>query len=125
MSNTYRRANLPKYAKLQREWRRRNPKKVLVLAARSRAKRNGLPFDITVESLKWPERCPILGIVLDYTRTPTGSRRLRSNFPTLDRRRNDLGYVVGNVFVISHRANRLKSDASPAELEALLAYTKA
>lgn len=33
-----------------------------------------------------------------------------------------LGYVKGNVFVISFRANRIKTDASVTEIAALLAY---
>lgn len=44
--------------------------------------------------------------------------------PTLDRIVPSRGYVVGNVAVISMRANRLKSDASVAELQALVSYTR-
>jgi hypothetical protein len=36
--------------------------------------------------------------------------------PTLDRIDNSKGYIVGNVWVISMRANRLKSDATVDEL---------
>jgi hypothetical protein len=122
-SQTYRQNNLARYATHQRNWRAANPKKTLVFAAKSRAKRDGLPFDLSIERLFWPTHCPVLGIELDYTRTATGSRTQRNNFPTLDRRDNRLGYILGNVFVISHRANRIKSDATSDELQAILAYT--
>lgn len=120
----YRKANLPRYAKLQRDWRTKHPQETLVLAARSRAKKARLSCDITVDTIHWPTHCPVLGIKLDYNRTVAGDRKLRNNYPSLDRRTNDLGYVQGNVFVISHRANRMKSDATVAELEAILVYAK-
>ena len=43
---------------------------------------------------------------------------------TIDRVDPDGGYVTGNVRVISMRANRIKSDASIAELESVIAYMK-
>lgn len=46
----------------------------------------------------------------------------RDNSPTLDRIRNELGYVPGNVAVVSYRANRLKSDASLDELRAITKF---
>jgi hypothetical protein len=94
----------------------------LVQAAKSRAKRYGIPCDITVDDIDWPTHCPILGVELDYSRTAPGERQQRNCFPTLDRRDNALGYVAGNVFAISHRANRIKSDATADELRALLGY---
>ena len=40
----------------------------------------------------------------------------------MDRYINEFGYVPGNVFVISQRANRIKSDATANELVAIAAY---
>lgn len=57
-----------------------------------------------------------LGLLLD------GSRRDRK--PSLDRVVPSLGYVKGNVRVISFRANRIKSDATADELRAVLSYTE-
>jgi hypothetical protein len=57
-----------------------------------------------------PTHCPILGIEL--TR---GDQTLTSNF-SIDRIDNSLGYIKGNIQIISNRANRLKSDASKEEL---------
>ena len=46
------------------------------------------------------------------------------NSPSLDRIRLELGYVKGNVRVISGRANLLKNDATIEELEAVLGDMK-
>lgn len=42
--------------------------------------------------------------------------------PSLDRIRGDLGYVPGNIIVISNRANRIKSDASIRELRDIASF---
>lgn len=90
--------------------------------ARARASARGIPFSISVEDIKIPTRCPVLGFPLQTTKVgKKGSYRAR---PTLDRRINELGYVPGNVFVISHKANTLKSDATEQELEAILRYVR-
>ena len=63
-----------------------------------------------------PEACPLLGI--EITKNIVGQPT--HNSPSLDRIDNRLGYVKGNVWVISHRANTLKSNASLEELERLV-----
>jgi hypothetical protein len=118
----YRIARLARYAEYQRNQRQRRPKDNMVISMRARAKKFGLPCDVTVADLDWPTHCPVLGVELDYNATTPGNRKIRTNYPTLDRWTNALGYVKGNVFVISHRANRIKSDATVEELRAVLAY---
>jgi hypothetical protein len=106
-------------------WLSLHPREALVNAARRRAKVSGIDFSITCADLDWPSHCPVLGIPLRYNTTAGTIGKLCYNSATLDRKSNQLGYVVGNVFVISHRANRLKSDATEEEIAALFAYTKA
>jgi hypothetical protein len=89
------------------------PEKRLWWGAKRRARRGNLLFDITVEDIHVPTRCPILGIDL-YVGT-TGNE----NSPSLDRIIPTSGYVRGNIQVISHRANRLKNDATFEEIEKL------
>ena len=78
--------------------------------ARGRAKRANLPFNLNRQSIVIPTSCPVLGISLKL-----GASRCDSS-PSLDRIIPALGYVEGNVRVISDRANRLKSDQTLDEL---------
>lgn len=94
---------------------RRNPEKTLYRTAKNRAKRLSWDFTITLRDVVIPIRCPVLGIVL--TR---GAGHGRDSSPSLDRWDTSKGYVPGNVWVISWRANRLKNDATIEELEAIV-----
>ncbi len=117
----YRRSHLTQYAQYQQNSRRRNPQAHLLMDAKRRAKNASLPFSVVLSDINWVTHCPIFGVELDYIK---GNGKVRTTSATLDRRVNDLGYVPGNVFVLSHRANRLKSDATVLELEAILRYMK-
>ena len=81
--------------------------------AKKRAKENGVHFALRVEDMpEVPTICPVLGIQI---RVNTIAGPLDSS-PSIDRLRRDLGYVPGNVRIISNRANRLRSDGSAEEL---------
>lgn len=95
-------------------WERRQ-----LLQIRYRAKRDGIPFDLTVEDLRIPTYCPVLGILLR-----PGDGMVRDHSPSVDRIDPSLGYVRGNVAVISWRANSLKKNASTAEVERLLSWMR-
>lgn len=95
------------------------PERFLLGRARRRARDLGLPFDLEPCDVHIPPNCPVLGISLR-----PGLRVFVDGSPTLDRMVGALGYVKGNVCVISWRANRLKSDATAEELEKILAYMK-
>lgn len=97
-----------------REAYRRDPRANWLAAARSRAKRAGVPFDLTKDDIDIPTHCPVLGHKLEI-----GDRRQSETAPSLDRLRPERGYVKGNVFVISYQANRWKNNASPAALRAI------
>lgn len=98
---------------------RDDPRKPLLDLAKHRAKRDGLPFDITVEDISIPEFCPILG-----TKIAVSENLYGDNSPSVDKVVPSLGYVKGNVYIVSHRANRLKSDATIDELLAVIQYIK-
>lgn len=84
--------------------------KILVNTAKARAESRGIPFAITSEDITIPDVCPVLGIPIKLDDIYT------DNVPTIDRIVPSLGYVPGNVAVISNKANRLKSDATAEEL---------
>jgi hypothetical protein len=81
---------------------------------RERARARGLPFAITLADLPIPEMCPILGLRLSFS-----SNGNSPNAPSVDRIDSRIGYVRGNVQVVSFRANTLKRDAELEELVAL------
>lgn len=93
------------YAREQaRKYRYRCPEYTFFFNAKARAKKEGFPFTITRADIVIPERCPVFDIPL--IRSP----KLTDNSPTLDKIIPELGYVPGNVAVISHKANKLKSN---------------
>lgn len=106
-----------KRRKWEREWRRQwyknNPEKRLLQGARKRAKEKGLPCTITEKDIIIPQYCPYLGIKLE-TSSPRGSSR--ANVYSLDKIIPELGYVPGNIEVISHLANTMKSNATIEQL---------
>lgn len=65
--------------------------------------------------------CPVLGIALRLD-LPEGFTTHVPNSPSLDRVRPDLGYVPGNVRVISNRANLIKNDGTADEHRRIAAY---
>lgn len=103
------------------------PEGHLALLFRNRrrcAARANIPFTITIDDLlPIPQNCPVLGIPLAWCAN-TGQRTWQDSSPSIDKINPDLGYVPGNVRIISMRANKLKSDASTEELEAILNYMK-
>lgn len=94
----------------------------LLRTARKSAAKRGLKFEIEdADLLPFPTHCPVLGIKLRYECGPRIGPRaaMRRDLASIDRRNNSLGYVRGNVFIVSWRANQLKSDATSQEISAL------
>lgn len=89
-------------------------KKALLRAAKARAKKKGIPFDITIDDFILTEECPLLEIPLTV-----GYGNSLENSYSLDKIIPELGYVKGNVWVISNKANMIKSNASLKELQLL------
>ena len=69
-----------------------------------------LPCSLKYSDLNWPEYCPVLGIKLDYFASDR-----QENSPSFDRTNPKLGYIKGNVKIISWRANRIKNDGTAEE----------
>ena len=84
--------------------------------ARRRARKKALPFDITPAYLRtlFVKRCPALGVELFY-----GAGKGKDPAPnsaSLDRISPGLGYVRGNVQIISLQANIIKGRLTPREM---------
>jgi hypothetical protein len=84
--------------------------------ARKRGHEFGLrPADI----LPLPTHCPVLGTELKYF---SEDKSCRDDLASFDRRNSNLGYVPGNVTIMSYRANRMKCNATVEEVRQLLAW---
>jgi hypothetical protein len=87
----------------------------LFIGARWRAKKKSLPFNLDIEDIHIPGRCPVVNHII----LKRGPGKLCNASPTVDRVIPALGYVRGNVRVISALANRLKSNATAEQLLAI------
>ncbi len=96
---------------LQERWHEEYKSRMLD-GARRRAAKKGIPFSITRADLPIPDQCPVLGLILKPSRDGAGRN---DNAPSIDRIRPELGYVPGNVVVVSWRANQLKLDGTAQE----------
>lgn len=92
-------------------WAKQPHSKKMLKATRGGAKSRGLDFNLTIDDFIIPAVCPILGIKLS-----PGATSRRPYSPSMDRIDNSKGYVKGNVWIISCKANTMKSDATPEEL---------
>jgi len=97
-------------AATRRQYRESSPEKRLWSSAKARCKTTGVVFTIKWSDIVIPETCPYLGV-------PFAPYGRRSGFSmSLDRILPELGYVKGNIQVISDLANRMKSNATPEQL---------
>ena len=91
-------------------------------STKSVCEKDGIPYNITPDDLApYPLTCPVLGIAINWTNEGRGSP---NDSPSIDRMIPELGYVKGNVRIISQKANRMKSNASLEELEAIVSYMR-
>jgi hypothetical protein len=81
-------------------------------SAKHRAAVKGLDFNLELSDIVVPEFCPV------FTSVRLNKTHTKSHYdsPSLDRRKPELGYVKGNVQVISHKANTIKQNATPEEI---------
>lgn len=104
-------------------YQKANPIKVqtaqMVGHARRRAKRKHLEFNIDNEYVRSlvVNDCPILGIPLDWSVWKGNRQGGTDHSPSLDRIDPTKGYVKGNVWIISYRANTIKNNATHEELK--------
>lgn len=109
----------PAYKAYMRAWNadRNNWPTITLARLRTKSKKFNIPFDLDLADLAIPAVCPVFGTSFETSKR--GSRLM----PSVDRLRPALGYVKGNVRIISHRANSIKSDATSAqELRQVAAY---
>lgn len=89
----------------------KNRKYRMISSAKKRAKRDNLDFNISIDDISIPDVCPALNIKISLT-----NEHIADDSPTLDKIDPLLGYVKGNVTVISCKANRIKTNANAEEI---------
>lgn len=104
-----------------RIYRRKNPNGMLYHLAKQRAKKCGIEFNLSKEDIVIPTVCPVLNIEL---RPNIGGRAASDNSPTLDRIHPKIGYIKGNIIVISSLANKIKSSANHRQILAVGRWLK-
>ena len=82
-------------------------------SAKKRARAKGIDYNLSPDYIYsiCTDKCPVFGVDLIYG----GSDKAKEG-ASLDRVDSDKGYVKGNVWVISHLANLMKSNATIDEL---------
>lgn len=100
-------------------YRTNNIENFLLKLCERRAKQKNLEFTLKISDIKIPKFCPVLGIELN-----TMNAQHDGSAPSVDRFDNNLGYTKNNIRVISDRANRLKSNGTVEEFEAIIKYMK-
>ncbi len=89
--------------------------KVLYNHLKSSAKKRNIEFTLTMVDmyeLSFPLVCPIIGIPIYFNRGKATDDSI-----SIDRIESDKGYSIDNIIVISNRANRIKNNGTPEELE--------
>lgn len=87
-------------------------------SARRRAEKRKIPFEITPQDIVdiFPPDglCPIFGTKLE--RNFDNGKKYTGNSPSLDRIIPSLGYIPGNIVIISMKANLIKNSETDPEL---------
>lgn len=82
-------------------------------AAKSRAKKRGIAFDLTLADMGSPTHCAVTGIEFDMT---CSFRQGNIFVPSLDRIDPKLGYTKGNVRFVCHGYNLAKHTGTDANV---------
>lgn len=108
--------NILKYTRLDQ-------RRKMLYAARHHAKEKGVQCSLSIEDIVIPSHCPVLGLELK-AKVGHGRPNCRdlASSPSIDRVVGALGYIPGNVNVISTRANHLKSNGTLEEFQAIFRY---
>jgi hypothetical protein len=96
----------------------------MIKNAKQRCKKSGRIIDIDdyylLKLTKGLVYCPILGIKMVYG----GTGSIQDNSASIDRFDTTQGYIKGNVWIISDKANRMKSNATLDDIKRVYDYMK-
>lgn len=107
------------YAEKQKERRMANPKQAMLNRSKQNAKVRNLEHSLTIQDIpNIPEFCPVFPWIKLVYRVGHSKKGAMApdDSPSLDRINNLLGYVPGNIRIISFKANTAKKDWSDIDL---------
>lgn len=107
-SKKYKSPDNPKFV----EYCEKSYEQWILNSAKRNAVENNLPFNLELPDIIIPEYCPYLGHKLTKLR---GAGQLETN-ASIDKIIPNLGYVKGNIEIVSRQANRMKNNATPQQL---------
>ena len=95
-----------------------NPIPQLISGFRNRAKKQNVPFNLTVDDMKdliknAADICPALGVKMKIAKLYANNSNYSPSFDRIDPKK---GYTKNNIVIVSNRANRIKSDATVDEI---------
>ena len=118
----YRQDNREAIAEKRREYYQMNREYFALKSAERRATKYGVPFSLTLDNLPpIPSVCPVFGTSWAEL---GGTGGCKPTSLSLDRIIPELGYIPTNVVWMSSRANLIKSNATPEELEKVAAFVR-
>jgi hypothetical protein len=85
---------------------------VIWYRAKENSIKRGLDFNLDVEDIIIPQYCPLLGVELKYD-IKDGNV---DDYYSIDRIDSSLGYVKGNIQIISNLANTMKNKSTKEQL---------
>ena len=116
-TNKWQEDNPNKVKKYKHKYKVNNKVRGMFHAAKQRALKQGVPFDLEFDDIIIPEYCPILGIKLQHN-----DGKVSNASPSIDKIIPSLGYTKNNIRVISYAANRYKSNLTREQLQKFLDY---
>jgi hypothetical protein len=91
----------------------RDPRELILQRAKIRARIEHLPFNLVKEDIILPKICPVFGFKLIRNR---GAKTAAYNSYSIDKIVPSLGYIKGNIQILSYKANVMKHNATQKEL---------
>ena len=102
--------------KAKQDWSKTPLEKRIYNRTKSRAQKKGIPFELELSDIVLPEVCPVFKkpfIYGDHSWTYS-----------IDRIVPELGYISGNIMIISNKANMMKSAATVDEIRLLYEWVQ-
>lgn len=104
----------------QRKYRESDYRKSMLSRVKYRAKKENIPFNLSIDDIPFLKICPVFNVPFTF-----GKKGVPKHWsPSLDKIIPMLGYVKGNVQVISYLANCMKQDATPEQLNQFAEWVK-